>query len=73
MIVVTLIAIGLVAWWFVATKDERARQKQYDNLLFFSKRQAVEIKIIEQSAKLEQYKQLLAQKSKPADPNEVKK
>ncbi len=58
--VVLLVVAGLGIWWFVATQDERKASSEYDRLVRFAQRQSVEIAIIEQSSKLEDYRRQLA-------------
>ena len=58
--VVVVLLIGGAGWWFNSTKDERQASAQYEQLLKFANRQAVEIAIIEQASKLEDYKQQMA-------------
>jgi hypothetical protein len=56
-VVVLLIIAGLGTWWFIATKDSRLANAQYSKLFKYAQRQAIEIAIIEQANKLENYKQ----------------
>ncbi len=60
VVIVLLIIVGLGAWWFVATKDARFSKSQYKQMVRVANRQAVEIAIIEQGAKLRGYKQQIA-------------
>ncbi len=61
VIVLCLILFAAASgYWFVTTKDERAKKAQYKQLVDFAERQAVEIAIIEQASKLKGYKQHLA-------------
>ncbi len=62
IIVVVLLCVGLGVWWFVSTKDQRAAKAQYEQLVRYANRQAVQIAIIEQASKLENYKQQLAKR-----------
>ena len=58
-IVVLLVLGGSVLWWN-STKDARKAKAEYKMLVKLADRQAVEIAIIEQSAKLTNYKQQIA-------------
>ncbi len=64
-IVVVLLCVGSCVWWFVSTKDTRRAEAQYEQLLNFANRQAVEIAVIEQAAKLELIKRTLSENKKP--------
>lgn len=61
IIVAVLVIVGLSVWWFVSTKDTRQANVQYEQLIKFANRQAVEIAIIEQASKLANYKQQMTQ------------
>jgi len=65
IIVAVLLCIGGGVWWFVATKDERRANAQYAQYVKFAERQAVEIRIIRQSAELSQLRAALAEAQKP--------
>ena len=58
--IVLLLITGGSVWWFVSTKEERAVKAEYDLLVKFAQRQAVEIAIIEQRSKLLNYQQQMA-------------
>lgn len=82
IVVVVVLLIGGAGWWFNSTKDERQADAQYEQLVKFANRQAVEIAVIEQAAKLELLKRTLAEGKKPqiapplpviADPDDVSK
>ena len=58
-----IIAIGGGGFWGVAaTGPQRKAMAEYKSLVAFSKRQAVEIAVIEQAAKLAGYKKQMAEK-----------
>ena len=59
IIVVVLLCIGLGVWWFVATKDVRQAEAEFEQLVKFANRQAVEIAVIKQSAELQQLTQAI--------------
>jgi hypothetical protein len=59
--VVVLVGIGAGIWWFVATKDERALEAQFQQLVEIANRQQVEIAVIEQAARLQQLRQAAMQ------------
>ena len=54
VVVGLLIIVGLGIWWFIATKDERAADAQFERLVKFANRQQVEIAVIRQAAELQQ-------------------
>ncbi len=56
VIIAILLVVGGFIWWFVSTKDERARKVQYKQLVNFANRQVVEIAVIKQAAELQQLK-----------------
>ncbi len=60
IIVVMLLVVSGLVYWFVATKETRAANAEYEVLVKHAQRQAVEIAIIEQSSKLQDYRQQLA-------------
>ncbi len=63
-IVVLSLLAGSVFWWN-STKDERVAKAELETLIKFAQRQALEIAIIEQAAKLGDYKrQMKAQQTK---------
>lgn len=70
IIVVVLLCMGGCIWWSVSTKDARKAKAQYEQLLNYANRQAVEIAVIEQAAKLELLKRTLAKgkKLQPVQP-----
>ena len=59
--VVVLVVVGLGVWWLIATKDERATNRDTEVMIKYAQRQALEIAIIEQTSKLLNYKQQMAQ------------
>lgn len=74
----------VVAFCFVIggiCEHQRSKDSSYDSLVKFANRQAVEIAVIEQAAKLQQYKRNFKEASKniavvpkyetPADPKDV--
>ena len=69
-----LVGVGLVLclaggiWWFHSTKAERKANAEYKQLLRFAQRQAIEIAVIEQASKLENYKQQMAANRAIAQP-----
>ena len=65
IVVVVVLLIGGAGWWFNSTKDERAASAQYEQLLKFANRQAVEIAIIEQRSKLLNYQQQINAANQP--------
>jgi len=71
-IVVLLVLAGL-GWWFVSTRDARKAEAEYEMLMKFAQRQAIEIAIIEQRSKLLNYQQQMntAQQkvAQPIEPN----
>ena len=80
IIIVALVCVGLGIWRYTSTKAERQANFQYEQLLKFANRQAVEIAVIEQAAKLELLKRKLVEGQKPqivpplpviADPDDV--
>lgn len=62
--VLILASIGCV-WWFMETAPNRKAKTEIKILVDFAQRQALEIAIIEQSAKLANYKRQMA---KPVSP-----
>ena len=48
-----LMVIGLGVWWFAATQKSRKASAEYERLVNFANRQAVEIAIIKQAAELQ--------------------
>jgi len=82
IVVFVLVVVGLGIWWFVSTKNTRALEAQYEQLIKIANRQAVEIAIIQQAAELNRLKKTLQQSasSSPvivqppeiADPKDVK-
>ncbi len=72
IVAVILVAVGCV-WRFVATEDERKARAQYKQLEKFANRQAVEIAVIEQAARLQQLKRAIkkAQMKVPPANSEV--
>ena len=65
------VLIGCSLWALVATESQRKAKAEYRRLVEFSKRQAIEITVIEQAAKLSAYKkQMAAAKKPPAQPVE---
>jgi len=71
-IVVLVIVIGFGIWWFIAIKNSRLATAQYNQLLKYAQRQAIEIAIIEQASKLENYKQQI-EKNKKIEPTVIPK
>ena len=71
IVILLVLLVGLGIWWFITTKDERAANAQYLRLIKFSQRQAVEIAVIEQASKLENYKQQIAKNKIASEPNSV--
>lgn len=65
IIVAVLLCVGGGIWWYVATKDERQADAQYLQWVKFAERQAVEIRIIRQSAELSQLRAAVAEAQKP--------
>lgn len=61
IIVVVLFIVGFGVWYFLATKDERAQNAETAKMINIAQRQALEIAIIEQSSKLADYKNQMAQ------------
>ncbi len=61
IVVGVLVIVGFGLWWFNSTKDIRAAEAEYEQLVRFADRQAVEIAIIEQSSKLKNYKLQIAE------------
>lgn len=57
VIVVVVLCVAGGIWWHQSTKEQRRADAQYEQLIKFANRQAVEIAIIEQASKLEDYKQ----------------
>jgi len=51
-----VVIVGCCVWWFYATKPQRAADAEYNRLVKFARRQAVEIQIIRQAAELGQIK-----------------
>ena len=68
IIVVVVLIIGGAGWWHNSTKAERAAAAQYEQLLKFANRQAVEIAVIEQAAKLKLLKRTLTEGQRPKTP-----
>ncbi len=70
--IVVLLIISGAAYWWNATKDERAAKAELGIMIKHAQRQALEIAIIEQASKLTDYRQQLAkiQQAKP-DPKDV--
>ena len=60
-----LLVIGLGAWRFIATKDDRAAKTEIQTMIKYAQRQALEIAIIEQASKLSDYRKQLAEIQKP--------
>lgn len=68
VIVIGILAVvGLGVWRFIATKDQRAAKAEIKLMVDYAQRQALEIAIIEQSAKLAGYKQQIAAASQPTE------
>ena len=65
IIVVVVLLIGSAGWWHNSTKDERRAKSQYEQLVKFANRQAVEIAVIEQAAKLKLLKLTLVKGQRP--------
>lgn len=65
IVVVALIGIGLGVWWFIATKDERAADAQFERLVKFANRQQVEIAVIKQAAELQQLRAAIRKAQQP--------
>jgi cbb3-type cytochrome oxidase subunit 3 len=61
IIVAVLICVGVGVWWYAATNDVRKANAEYENLVRFAEKQAVEIAIIEQASTLQGYRQRIAQ------------
>ncbi len=62
---VVLLIVGLVGYNRHSTKDVRKAEAEYEILIRFANRQAVEIAIIEQRSKLLNYQQQMTAASKP--------
>lgn len=65
LMVLAAVLIGCGLWSFAATESQRKANAEYRRLVKFSKRQAVEIIVIEQAAKLSAYKKQMAAAKKP--------
>ena len=65
IIVAVLLCMGGGRWWFVATKNERQADAQYEQYVKFAKRQAIEITIIKQAAELNRLRTAVAEAQKP--------
>lgn len=68
IVIAVVICVGLGIWWFVATKDQRAAEAQFKQLVKIANRQAVEIAVIRQAAELEQLKRTLAKNQRLQQP-----
>ena len=64
IIAAILLVVGGSVYWFVSTKNVRTRKSEYKALIRYAQRQLVEIAIIEQTSKLENYKQQIAENQK---------
>ncbi len=56
LVIIALLLGIAVTGWLNCTKDERSAKARYEQLVEFANRQAVEIAIIEQAARLQQLK-----------------
>ena len=65
-VIVILLIVGVVGYNRYSTKDVRKAKVEYKMMVRFADKQAVEIAIIEQSSKLENYKQQLVQNQRVA-------
>ncbi len=64
-IIVILLIASAIGYHRYSTRDERKVEAEYELLIRFANRQAVEIAIIEQRSKLLNYQQQMAAASKP--------
>ncbi len=65
LLVLAAVVIGGSIWAIAATEPARKAKKDTQKLIDFAQRQALEIAIIEQSVKLKELKQKLAEEQKP--------
>ncbi len=67
IIVLVLIVIGLGIWWYVDNAPQRKADSKIEVMIKFAQKQALEIAIIEQASKLENYKQQIAKNRRAVD------
>jgi uncharacterized iron-regulated protein len=67
VVLVALACFALGPWWFIATKDSRLAKKQYNQLVRYAQRQAVEIAVIEQASKLKNYEKQIEDNKKATE------
>ncbi len=63
-VIVLIVVIGGGVWRYVETAPQRKADAEIEALIKFAQRQALEIAIIEQSSKLQNYKQQIAENQK---------
>lgn len=72
-IVGIIVVIGLLIWNWYDNKPIREFNEQYEGLIRYADRQAVEIRIFEQTAKLNQYRKAMVENQKNVkDKNKTK-
>lgn len=64
LIAAVLLCVGGSVWYYVSTNDVRKADAQFEQLVKLANRQAVEIAVIEQTSKLQNYRQQIAQAQK---------
>ncbi len=67
-VVVSLVLLGVVlggVWCYVDSAPQRKSDAEIEAMIDFAQRQALEITIIEQAVKLQNYKQQIAKNQKP--------
>ncbi len=70
IVIVVLLVVTLCGgvWWYMDTAPHRKAKAEVKAMIDFVQRQALEIAIIEQSSKLANYRQQIAEAQKPVSP-----